>query len=373
MNIINIALKEIKRDFRDIRTLVFMLAFPLVLMLVLGTALSNTFTTSITVDDMNVLYKDGTKGDFSQYMDAFIVAAKKSGINFKKAANEVDGKDEVKQGKTDGYVEVDQKGVKLFLNDRNSIEGNILQGMLTSFVDKYNIASEVVKVAPDKIKTVFSKENQHDFIKETSLLPNKQPGSMDYYAIVMTTMIVLYGAMSASSLIDAERARKTANRLIASPVRKSEIFIGKVLGSIVINVVCITLVIAFSKIFFNANWGDHFWAVSIVLLTEIVLAVSFGIGISYISKSSTGPRAIIMLIIQLASFFGGAYFKIENPEGIFKFITNLSPLTWENQAITKIIYANDLSAALPAISINIGLSIVFFFIAIFSLQRREGL
>lgn len=67
MNIINIAWKEIKSDFRDIRTAVFMLALPIVLMLVLGTALSNTFTTSIQIDDMNVLYKDQTNGEFSQY------------------------------------------------------------------------------------------------------------------------------------------------------------------------------------------------------------------------------------------------------------------------------------------------------------------
>ncbi|MEC3543548.1 ABC transporter permease, partial [Bacillus thuringiensis] len=43
MNIFNIAVMHIKRDFRDVRTLVFMLAFPVVLMLVLGTALTNAF------------------------------------------------------------------------------------------------------------------------------------------------------------------------------------------------------------------------------------------------------------------------------------------------------------------------------------------
>ncbi|MGE8203669.1 ABC transporter permease [Heyndrickxia sp. NPDC080065] len=373
MNIFNIAKNEIKRDFRDIRTLVFMLAFPLVLMLVLGTALSNAFTTSITIDDMNVLYKDTTNGEFSQYLDPFFKAADKSGIHFKKAPSNVDGKNEVKQSKYDGYVEVKQNGLQLYLNERNSIEGSILQGMLTSFVDKYNIASEVVKVAPEKVGTVISNEKQDDFIKETSLQPNKQPGSMDYYAIVITTMIALYGAISASMLIFGERVRKTADRLIASPVRKSEIFIGKVLGNIVINTLCVVLVIAFSKFVYKANWGDHLGMVFLVLLTEVLMAVSIGLGVSFLTKSSAGPRVILMLVIQLASFFGGAYFKIENPGGILKFITNLSPLTWENQSITKIIYANDLSAAIPAVTFNIGVAIVFFLIAVISLQRREGL
>ena len=82
LNILNIAWKGIKTDFRDKRTLFFMLAFPIVLMLVLGTALSNTFTTSLPVDDIDVLYKDTTNGENFQH---FIAETEKSGIHFKKA------------------------------------------------------------------------------------------------------------------------------------------------------------------------------------------------------------------------------------------------------------------------------------------------
>ncbi len=347
-----------------------MLAFPVVLMLVLGTALSNTFTTSLPVDDIDVLYKDTTQGE---YFQRFMTETEKSGVHFKKATGNIDGEKEVKQSNYDGYVEVTEDGVELYLNNGSSIEGNILQGMLSSFVNQYNIASEIIKVAPEKLASAFTREKSADFIKETSLLPDQQPGSMDYYAIVITTMIVLYGAMSSSSLIVSERVRKTADRLIASPVRKSEIFIGKVLGSLVSNSICIMLVILFSKLIFKANWGENLGLVFLVLLTEVVFAVSMGIGVSFLSKTSAGPKVIIMLFVQLSSFFGGAYFKIENPEGIFKFITDLSPLTWMNTALTKIIYANDFSAAIPALTINLAGALLFLLVAIISLQRREGL
>ena len=122
--------------------------------------------------------------------------AEKSGVHFKKATSSIDGEKEVKQSTYDGYVEVTDRGIQLYLNNGSSIEGNILQGMLASFVDQYNIASEIIKVAPEKLESAFTREKPADFIKETSLLPDKQPGSMDYYAIVITTMIVLYGAMS---------------------------------------------------------------------------------------------------------------------------------------------------------------------------------
>ncbi|PED09585.1 ABC transporter permease [Bacillus pseudomycoides] len=369
MNIFNIAIKEIKSDFRDIKTLVSMLAFPVVLMLILGTALTNAFNSdNLSIKNIQVLYKDEAGGKFSQAFETLIKETGKSGIHFKKAAKDVDGKEEVKQNKYAGYVEMNQNGVKLYESDRNSIEGSIIEGMLTTFVDKYNVAVEVATVDPGKVSTVISSGNHDDYIKETSLQAAKKPSSMDYYAIAMTTMIALYGAMGASYLIRGERLRKTGDRLIAAPVSKAEIFIGKILGSIVVNALCLFLVVFFSKFVYGANWGDHLGVVFLILLTEVFLAISFGLGIGYITKTGEASKAIIMVVVQLASIFGGAYFVVEE-----NMITNLSPLTWANTAIMKIIYANEVGAALPVIFLNLGISALFLLIAIIALRRREGL
>jgi ABC-2 type transport system permease protein len=196
---------------------------------------------------------------------------------------------------------------------------------------------------------------------------------MDYYAVVMSTMIALYGAMYASSLIREERVRNTALRLVAAPISKGEIFLGKILGCLTVNSLCLLAVVAFSHFVYKADWGDHIGVVLLLLLSEVFLAASFGLGMSYITKTGESSRMIITIVIQLSSFFGGAYFKIENPTGILNVITHLSPLTWVNQAITKIIYANDLGAAITPIALNLGIAILFLAIAIVSFQRREGL
>lgn len=373
MNIFNIALKEIKQNIRDIRTFIFMLAFPIVLMLILGTALSNVFDTKISVDNIHVLYKNTAGPAISDSFTNFANEAGKSGIHFQKASGQIDGKKEVAENHYTAYVEINNQGIQLYSSDRTSIEGSIVQGMLAAYADKYKMVTAVASVDGSKVSKVLAASPNNHFIKEQSLDGEKQPGSMDYYAIAMSTMIILYGARYASSLIHSERVRNTSLRLVAAPIKKSEIFLGKILGSLVFNFLCVLAVVAFSKFVFKANWGDHMGTVILVLLTEVILAVSFGLGISYIAKTADASRMVIMLVTQLASFFGGAYFKIEGATGILNFIMNLSPLTWINQAITKIIYMNDLGAALPAIGLNLGISVIFLGIAIFSFQRREGL
>ncbi|GGB40583.1 ABC transporter permease [Lentibacillus populi] len=372
MNMLQIAWKEIKHEFRDIRTLVFMLAFPIVLMLVLGTALTGAFNEDISIDDMDVLYEN-TNDSLSEPFKAFTEEVEQSGIHFKPLSDGMNGKEQVEQGKVDGYVSVDQSGFHLFVNDQSSIEGSILQGALASFVDRYNLVSEITKVAPEKAEIVFSNAVKHDYIDDHALVPKKQPGSMDYYAIVMTTMIALYAAMSGSQLIAHERSRKTASRLIVAPIHKRDIFIGKVMGSIVINMACIMLVVAFSKLVFHANWGEHLGLVFLVLLTEIIFAVSFGVGVSFLIKTPAAPTMVVLIVVQLASLFGGAYFPIENPEGILKVISSLSPLTLENKAVFNLVYANDSSFIMPAIVMNIGLAFLFLLISTASFRRGEGI
>jgi ABC-2 type transport system permease protein len=350
-----------------------MLAFPIVLMLILGTSLSNAFNHKIQVDNIRVLYKSTAGPSITASFEAFAKKAAKTGIHFKRTTIHMDGKKEVKENNYTAYAEISDKGIQLYSSKQNNIEESIVQGMLKAYADKYNVAAAVASIAPENVSIVMKDVQKNNFILERTLKEAKQQSSMDYYAVAMTTMIALYGAIYASSLIRSERVRNTALRLVAAPIGKGEIFLGKILGYLFVNALCLLVVIIFSHFAFKANWGDHIGIVFILLLSEVFLALSIGLGISYMAKTPDASKMIIMVFLQLSSFFGGAYFKIENAKGILGFITNLSPLTWANQAITKIIYMNDFGTFFQAISLNLGISVLFLGIAIFIFQRREGL
>lgn len=372
MNIWNIAKNGFKTDFRDRRTLVFMLLFPIVLMLVLGSALSNAFDShsQIKIGDMTVLYKDNG-GSFSPFFQAFAREVESSGVHFKAVGPDVDAMKEVETYKATGYLEITEQGAHLYGSAQSTIESNIVQAMLSTFVDQYNVAAELAKLDPKAAAAVFTSPGNHTYIQEASLNSVKKPGSMDYYAIAMTTMIALYAAMGSSYLITGERLRKTGERLIAAPISKTEIFTGKVLGSLAVNFLCILVIVLFSKYAFNAYWGDHLGQVFAVFLTEVILAVSLGLGLSYIAEN--GARMIVMVFVQVASFLGGAYFPMGDAEGIFALIGKLNPLQWTNTAVTQIVYSNDFSAGLQAILLNLGLAALFLLVSIVSMRRKEGL
>ncbi|MWV45861.1 ABC transporter permease [Paenibacillus sp. HJL G12] len=374
MNILSIALKEIKQDFRDRRTLLFLLVFPIVLMLILGLALTNAFSSDVSIGDLKVVVKDATGGgELSQAFTTFTKEVGKTGVVFESLQPGENGREEVENNRYTDYVELTNQGISVYGSSRDPIGSNIVQGMLASFTDKYNAAAAVARIEPAKTEMVFAGGKQ-DYIKELSVDPDRTPGSIDYYALAMTVMVAMWAAMPAGGLIQREIGRGTAVRLVTAPVRKSEIFIGKILGGIVTNLLCVIVIILFSKYVFKAYWGSHMGIVLVVLVSEVVMAMSLGLAGGYLLKGAAS-RGIISLVVQLMSFFGGAYFPIGNDSGggFMGFLVNLSPIRWANRGLTQVIYGNDVSAAWPVVGINIGFAALFLGASMIMMRRREGL
>ncbi|WP_054949742.1 ABC transporter permease [Numidum massiliense] len=374
MNVWRIAWKEIRSDLRDKRSFLFMLAFPIALMLILGTALTNAFENEVKLENVTLLYTDKTTDEqIAANWKGFIEEVQKHGIHFQKVSTGKDGQTRVRADRATGYAELTDRGITYYGSSKQTIESNIVQGMMSVFADKYSLAAAAAKEQPEVIPVLAAHATpSSDFIRETSLIADKSPGSLDYYAVVMSTMIALYAAFSGSALFERERSRRTAIRLSAAPIGQWEIFLGKVIGCTAINVCFVVTVVLFSKYIFKAEWGDHVGIVFFILVTEVLLAVSFGLGLSCL-LGVTKANAAVFFFVQIASFLGGAYFPIGEFQGFMAMLTNMSPLRWTNQALMEVIYSSNLQVALPLVAWNIAISAAFLFLAAVILRRREAL
>lgn len=364
LNAIRIAFKDLKA-FRDVKMLIFMLATPIIVILVLGTALTNVFNESITVGEIRVLYHmNNADPALVDSWKSLEQKMRESGVLLEEVGSHMDESQEVERGRYTGYVVVTDRGIDYFGNSRTSIENSIVIGILTSFADRYKLTM----VMPD----VALSSSGIDYVHETKLQAAKQPGALDYYAIAITTMVILYTALPAAQLIEIERTQKTDIRLMASPVTRTEIFTGKILGHLLLQLLFILIIIFISKFMFNAYWGENIGLVILVLASQIVFALSLGLGASYLMKGNAAI-AVIMMIVQLESLIGGAYFPVDGLKGFMGLISSYSPLRSTNDAVFKIIYAEQLSSALPTILLNLGFGALLLIMSVTMMRRREGL
>jgi ABC-2 type transport system permease protein len=365
MNILRIAGKELK-VFRDIKMLVFMLATPVLLILILGTALSGSFQAAAKIDPIRVLYAyEGADPALMAHWESFRQEAEAaSDVSFEEDRDRVEANvlHQVQLGRYTGYVTIAEDGISYSGNSSRKVENGIVQGLLTSYADRAKLVAAGVE-APD----VYGKH-----VVTASVEAARQPGGLDYFAVAVTTMIILYSALTAGQLIENERIRHTDIRLLASPVTKGEIFAGKIAGTLVINAIFVAIIIVISRTMYQADWGSHLWLVYLVLLTEIVFALSLGLGVGYCLRGNAAG-SVLMLLIQAAAFLGGSYSPVADMTGMLRTLGDYSPLHWTNSAILNIIYADNLQAALPAMLLNLGCSVLLLTLAVVLMRRREGL
>lgn len=348
---------------------------PVMVTLILGTVLTHVFSGNMAVADMRVLYTNQSAENekLTQYIESYFNKASESGITFIPIDSSEAAKLNVANNVYIGYVDISDEGLHFLTNSERQVEGDLVRSFLITFAERYQLAMEIEKTDVEQAKQITTVEKEaFNYVRDVSLEGSRQPSAMDYYAIAMITLVILYGALSAADLIDVERKKKTADRLLAAPISKIEILTGKVIGSLLQNFISVIIVVLICKYMFTVYWGEQLGLVLLILLTEIIFALSLGVGMSYICNSNIAG-AIIMILIQIGAFFGGSYFPTIEMTGVLRIIANLFPLTWVNDALIKLIYMNNSLAAVYAMLLNIGFAVLLLGAALFIMRKREGI
>jgi ABC-2 type transport system permease protein len=367
MTILQVFCKEIKQNLRNIRAMTYMIFFPIILIMVLGTALSGSFDPSTQFKDINIIYTSPGDGSLAQAFKGFTTKGGEMGFTFTEAQSVQEAEDRVKNGNYACFINVGENRVEIYENDKEVFKANLVEGVLGTFIQRYKALSQIALVNPVAVGKIINDLSNPDFVKLSTLGELRQPKAMDYYAVTMLTLIILYSSMSGAYAIKNEKTVKTMNRLLCAPVKKYEVLTGKILGALTITSIQVLVVISISKYLLNTYWGNHLGVVSLLLASEVVMAVSLGIGVAFIVRNEGG---ILNILIPIMAFFGGNYMPLEGLGKTMLFVSNYSPVRWVNKAIFEVIYSNDYSSVTRAILINLCLAAIFVVIASFTFRKE---
>ena len=375
MKIFNIVFKEIKHNLRDKQTMFIMVAFPIVLMWILGTAFSGSMGgDSLIFENTKVAYSVNGQGQKVQAFEEFIKEIEKLGLKPTKILDYDKGINSVKETEYACYIDFNDKENKIsvFKNERYNLEATFVESVFQTFVQKYNVIAEIAKVNPSAVKEVL-KEDSSKYVEVKSIDRKKEPRAIDYYGITMITLIVMYGAMSASYSINGERTRKTGNRILISPIKKYEYFIGKNVGSFLSLLFQLIIVIIFSRYILGVDWGESPEIVFLIMASEAFMAIALGIGAGFIFKSEGAMSGVLNIMIPLMVFLGGGYVPLQQfGSEILLNIAKFSPVRWSNDTIFSVIYGGNFRDVFATIAINLIAATVFLIISTLIFRKERA-
>ena len=155
---------------------------------------------------------------------------------------------------------------------------------------------------------------------------------MDFYTPVLPPFFVFFFVFLLSGLTFLrERVSGTAERILASPLRRTELVCGYVLGFLPAALVQAALIIGFARYALGGPWGG--WTVIVAVLLMTLVAECMGVFVSAFARSEFQVIQFIPIVILPQVLLCGMIWPITTMPGWLKVFAYAMPLTYAVQAI----------------------------------------
>lgn len=361
MNMIHILIKEFKQNIRNWKANSMMVLFPIILIVILGAAFTNVFNRTLDLENVKVLYtiqeSSQIAGGFESYTREL---NKQLGIVFDETSDTNKGIKSARDTEYACYIVISDEPLKItiYKNARYNTSANMVESTLKPFAERYSAIMVINKANPAIAHKIMA-DTIGDYVSTEPINDKKKPGSLDYYAVTMLTLILMYASLTGFWSVKSEYNLKTGNRMLCAPVRKYQVLIGKVLGAILVTIVQALAVLLFSKLIIKADWGSDIFTVLIVVTAESIMAISLGAACGFLIKNEGAATAILNTLIPVFVFLGGGYVPLSEMGAGVTRLSVISPVKWTNDALFRIIYNNDYSIVPASILVSLGAAAVF--------------
>jgi len=158
-----------------------------------------------------------------------------------------------------------------------------------------------------------------------------------------------------------ERNNGTLKRLVASPLSKPTILAGKTLGPLLVGIIQMAVLILAGQLIFGVQWGRSPLALIMVVLAFDLAAVSIGIFLSTVVRTSDQAVGIMIAASMAMGALGGAWWPIEIVPKFMQTAGHFFPSAWAMDGFQAIILRGaPPSGVIVPTAILLGFAVLFF-------------
>lgn len=355
MRILTISKKVITELIRDKRSLALMFIAPLLILWLMNVMFSASSDITIT------LGTSGVKAGLVKKLD------KVSGVSVKKYPNVSSAKRALKKGQADSIIVKDgNRYVVTHANTdssktllaKNALKAALIkqqtsqakeQGQKMQILLKKQqaaiakLTTALAKVSRQKAATVKAKNKQETASASSVKIVNHyQYGDKDtgYFAkiapVLMAFFIFFFVFLISGMALLGERTSGTLDRLLATPVKRSDIVFGYLLDYGLLGFLQAVVICLAGIYILNIEIVGSLAAVVTVCVLFAFVALAFGLLLSTFAESEFQMMQFIPLIVVPQVFFSGIV-PLSSMAGWVQALGKILPLTYAGDAMTGII------------------------------------
>ena len=366
---------RIKSTVRDVQTIFWTLAFPVILVSFFAVAFSNINSASeYKTINMGIInskeYKDDTM------LQSHISSATEGDTPIF-AVTMYDTKEKADQAIMDkqisGYILEDNT---LHLTIRNTgIDQTIMKVFLDWYQQTVASANNIAASDPSAAMKISSVLAQNiTYVTDTKTNTNKPDSVLTYY-YALIAMTCLYGAFIGVREVMAVQANQSAQaaRVNMAPVHKLKVFGYSLCSATLIQYISILLLVAYMAFVLKVDFGNQVGYILLASFAGCCAGVSFGAFIGAVTKKGEGLKTgLVISLSMLMSFFAGLMVANIKYLAVKKFpvLAYVNPANLIADSFYSLYYYNTYNRYF----LNVALLFVFafvFYLIVYLIMRRQ--
>ncbi|SDK53358.1 ABC-2 type transport system permease protein [Nocardioides sp. YR527] len=189
-----------------------------------------------------------------------------------------------------------------------------------------------------------------------------------YFAAAMAVFFLLFTVQfGVSSLID-ERGEGTLARLLAAPIRRWEILAGKLLTSVVLGIVSLTVLLVASAAMLGARWGDPL-GVGLLVVSGVLAGTGITSVIASLARTSEQAGTWQAVVAVTLGLLGGAFFPVRQAGAVIANLSLVTPHAWFLGGLGDLAGGGGAAGALPSVAVLLGIAAVTTGVALLRIGR----
>lgn len=360
-----IALNSLTRTARDKKTLMLMLAMPMILIGILGSALQGLMSeTPIQPFDVLVVNADqpakpplpqGAPPAAAEQLPSYhfgkilvedVLRSEQAGRILKvvDASDPADARAQVAAAKAPALVYLPATftadllagkpvSVQVVTDAGRPTQAEIVRQIVSAFTEEVSAGRlAAVALGPERAALLTG-----DAVRAAAATVKEAPSGLksvsaiQYYAAAMGIMFMVMTALSRAKDLILERQDGTLHRMLASPTGKGTILAGQALGTLVIVMAQFLTLMAGTSLIYQVDWGPLLPAL-LIGFAFCVASAGIGTATAAILNDPKAADAAVGVVANVFAALSGSMFPLWGFSEPMKLIAKFTPNYWALQA-----------------------------------------
>ncbi|MCG8478481.1 MAG: ABC transporter permease [Spirochaetales bacterium] len=362
------------RNARDVAATAEQILLPLVLIFVLGTVTGGAVETR-DIGPTAVTYTIEGEGPYAEALQRFLereeigrYLSPTEASTPEEALRLLEAEEAVAAIilAADDVGNTDTPQVTLIEGPGHSLRAGVVRSLVDGFVRSVNVSEVLTRLGRDG---VVYEPLPTSFDERVISKAGGAPDGMDFYAVSMLVLFVMYIAGYAVDGLREDLLEPTGERVRSTPVRGWEHIAGKLAAHVVTGVIQGAIIIVVSLVAFGTNWGTRPLALAALLVALCIFAVAFGGLVLALTRDGQQAQYITNYVILASMMLSGGAFRFNVESSWFGIVQRLLPHYQGQRAALAVIYGGGPGEIGPAFIYFLGGAAVLFTLTVMFSRR----